>query len=326
MTITNISWRVLAIFVGLVATTVDGWNNLSYVVNAGLTNDVIAAVATASLIMAVGLPTSIWGWCQGNYFSAICGISAFAIACSVSYGYSLNRMGDNRATEVHKIAKSNSGSMLSLRSLAQAEKKLEAAQDALASESVTGQGPKWKKAKVQEEQALAELEKAKQEVRAAGPMKHSETVEQTEYVVYALPLLLQLTSVAFFGIGFGRSKSHRDGGLGVQPDKPGQPDEPKNTRVHTQRVINNLKQSVQNTEHAQESVFKALQTLSIDGEFKTSYRDISALTKASDGYGVATGAMNEVLNSLSDKGLIERYSSKAKGTCGRVLNTEHAFA
>jgi hypothetical protein len=115
-----------------------------------------------------------------------------------------------------------------------------------------------------------------------------------------------------------------DGGLDVQLDKPGQPDTPKNTRVHSQRVIDQMKTgvpSVQNTEHAQVTVFKAIQKLSRDGHLKTTYRVLSAHS------GVSTGSMNEILNTLEANGLVERtLNSKAKGTHLRVLNTEHAFA
>lgn len=88
-------------------------------------------------------------------------------------------------------------------------------------------------------------------------------------------------------------------------------------REHTQRLIENMQAGVQN----HKAVLNTLNTLAGgDGGFKTTYRAIASHA------GIATGAVNDALTALEAVGLIERYSSKGRGTMGRVLQNAHAYA
>lgn len=118
-----------------------------------------------------------------------------------------------------------------------------------------------------------------------------------------------------------------NGGETVHPETPVQNDGPNKgvqTREKRQALIDQMKMgvpSVQNTEYREKSVFEAIQKLSDDSKVETTYRELSENSTAS------TGSINQILNTLQNKGLIVRtLNSKHHGQHITVLNTEHAPA
>lgn len=298
MKYSNTLWRGLAICLGVAATGADGFNTLSHAVNAKMTIDIVATVAVIIVVMALSLPISVWAFKKQNFFNgALCAV-VFVTAWAVSYGFSINRMGSNRMNEAQKIGKSNLASSIALEKIVKASDILDQAKNELAKEAVDGKGPRWKFANNRAQQAEIDLKNAENAYLDTGPMQHSQTFDQTAYLVYLLPFVAQAAGVVFFLIAFGELKN--------TPKRASR-------REHSKHVIEQLKQSVPD----ERAVLDYLKSCADNGDWASRYRDIS---KAS---GISIGAVKNALNTLeNEKEIIVDGCTKGRGTWGRVV--EHA--
>jgi hypothetical protein len=294
--ITNILWRCLAIVVALSATGADGFNTLSQALDSGMTKDIIATLAIIIVVMSLALPMSIWAYKNQNKTYAALGAIVFLTAWSVSYGFSVNRMGTNRDNEAANYSKANFVGIIAEENRLDAKQRLEKAKVILAREAVSGKGPIWKEAKNNLDQAQLDYNKAEKKVLNAGPTKHSATFEQTGYLVYLLPFVAQASGVVFFMIGFG--------GLNSKNRAP--------KRDVIQELIN---QPVQVNSHkdSENKVLAYLKSISEKGEWRTTYRRIEKAT------GVNIAFVKEHLTDLHySRAIVIEGSTKGKGTWGCI--------
>lgn len=300
--ITNILWRCLAIAVAISATGADGYNTLSHAVNAEMTKDIIVTLAVIIVVMSLALPASVWSFKRQNRTYGALGAIVFLAAWSVSYGFSVNRMGTNRSNEAATYSRANLVGVIAEEKRLEAKNKLENAKAILAKEAVSGRGPIWKEAKNNLDQAQIDYDIAERQVLKAGPTKRSETFEQTGYLVYLLPFVAQASGVVFFLIGFGEMRDS---------------EKTKKTkrRANQQRVIDQLKSTVPDEK---EAVLEFLKNDSKSGYWESRYRKISEAT------GVSIGSVKPALDKLViEKCITVDGCTKGRGTWGRILENEY---
>lgn len=291
MKYTNILWRILIAFLGIGMTSADGFSTLSHVIDVGMTQDIIAAVAGVIIVMALSLPICVWAFKNQNMTHGVLCAVVFITAWAVSYGFSVNRMGANRLHEAQQLNKVNLSAALAQEKIIRATERLDSAKVVLAREAVSGIGPKYKEAANKAAIAEADLKKAEAAFIQSGPTQHSKTFDQTAYLVYLLPFVTQMAGVVFMLIAFGEIKTKR--------------------KRHAQKVVEKLRTSVPELDNL---VLEHLKAQSEKGHWESRYRQIS---KDSN---VSVGAVKKALSNLEKEGeIIVDGCSKGRGTWGRLL-------
>ncbi len=300
--ITNILWRCLAIVAGVSITGSDGRNTLLGASESGMTDDLLITLACVVVITSITLPLSIWSFKKQNRTYGVLGIAVFLAAWTVSYWFSVKRMGTSRDNEAAIYSKANLVGILAEEKRLEAKSKLEKAKSTLAKEAVSGKGPIWKEAKNNLDQAQIDYDIAERQVLKAGPTKRSKTFEQTSFLVYFLPFVAQALGVFLLLIGFGEMRDSEK----MKKSK---------RRANQQKVIDQLKSAVPDEKQA---VLEFLKKGSKSGHWESRYRKISEAT------GVSIGSVKPALDKLViEKCITVDGCTKGRGTWGRILENEY---
>lgn len=294
--INSILCRVSAIAAGFTITGSDGRNAVLGAIEVGMTNDMVQTLVCIIVVSVIALPISVWSYKNQNTTYATLGAIVFLTAWSVSYSFSVKRMGANRDNEAANYSKANLVGVIAEENRLDAKQRLEKAKATLAKEAVSGKGPIWKEAKNNLDQAQLDYNKAEKKVLNAGPTKHSATFEQTGYLVYLLPFVAQASGVVFFMIGFGGSKS-------------------KNSAPKRDVIEELISQPLQVNSHkdSEDKVLSYLKSISEKGEWRTTYRRIEKAT------GVNIAFVKEHLTDLHySRAIMIKGSTKGKGTWGCI--------